>query len=300
MSNISFRPKKPFYKTWKFLILVVLVILLIYPVVSIVGSFRQTLVYNRSIGFSTPADEGLSFENISFQSPASDHATMRGWWIPNNKSGRALILLHGQNNNRDEYLPFAKTMWNNGYSILMYDMRGHGQSDGFTHSYGEYEQVDVLGAVDFLKQRGIKPASIGIFGRSMGGAVAIMAMSQTSEIAAGISDSGFANWAERERKRLFLFYPGVELACKVLQNFDIQSVQPVKSIQSVNRPILLIQGEDDTVVPVQDAYDLKQAGGSNVELWLVPGAGHVQAELKQPEEYWRRVQSFFNTNLARY
>lgn len=275
-------------------------LILAYALISVYGAIHLTSnFFDRDLGSKTPADYGLNYENVTFQSTSSDHTNLRGWWIPNPKSSRSLILVHGQNTTRTGYLPMLNDFWEAGYNLLLFDMRGHGQSDGWYHTYGLYEQQDVVGAVNFLKSKGIKPASIGVIGQSMGASVAIMAMSQTFDIKAGVSESGFANWGQRTKARLGFFYPGVSFASQVLLNFEIEKVQPLTSIQHLNNHhLLLIHGDQDGIIPVQDAYDLKAAGGSNVDLWIVPGGGHVEAYQKHSTEYLQKVRSFFEAELA--
>jgi dipeptidyl aminopeptidase/acylaminoacyl peptidase len=279
---------------------ILLLLILAYIAISVFGALHLTTnLFGRDLGAKTPADYALSYENISFQSVAADHSTLRGWWLPNQKSKRSLILVHGQNSSRASYLPMLNDLWDSGYNLLLFDSRGHGQSDGWYHTYGLYEQQDIVGAVKFLKDKGIPPASIGILGQSLGASIAIMGMSQTPDIKAGISESGFANWAQRTRTRLGFFYPGVVIASRILLNFEIGKVQPLEAIKKLDgRHLLLIHGDKDSIIPVQDAYDLKAAAGSNVNLWIVPEGNHVDAYQKQPAEYLRRLRNFFDSELA--
>ena len=73
---------------------------------------------------------------------------------------------------------------------------------------------------------------------------------------------------------------------------------PLKVIGSIApRPILLIHGEDDRLIPSSDSRELLAAAGVSTELWLVPGCRHVQAHNVDPEGYGRRVLKFLATTL---
>lgn len=276
-----------------------IIVLVLYGLISVVGIYRITSAGERQAATENPGKYGLSYQEVSFQSPAKDHLTLRGWWIPQATINRTLILVPGQGGNRQEYLSIAKPLWEAGYSLLLFDLRGRGQSGGTINTYGQYEQYDLVGAVNFVKTVGAKTGSIGAIGHSMGGAVVIMGMSQTKDLQAVVSDSGFANWVKRTQSRLGLFYPGVALAGKILLDFDFEQIQPIDSLKYLgNREMMVIHGDQDKVVPVVDAYTFKQLANNNVELWIVPGAGHVEAYDRQPAEYLSRVLAFFGRTLS--
>ena len=86
--------------------------------------------------------------------------------------------------------------------MLLSDFRGHGQSEGDHIAYGWQEKYDVLGAVDFLKGKGFQPAEIGAMGWSLGAASLIMAMGQSPDIRAGISDSAYGDFSRVVKGRL--------------------------------------------------------------------------------------------------
>ncbi|MEX3010311.1 alpha/beta hydrolase family protein [Hoeflea sp. TYP-13] len=139
--------------------------------------------------FDSPANYGLEYENVEFK--ARDDVTIRGWLI---KSGtdRVIIQSHfGVQCNRAGYspdgkglikpwkqdIPFlrqAKYLSDNGYSVLMYDLRGHGESDiGTTPwvSWGPEEAKHVIAAVDYIsKHPDYRDASLGLLSICMGSA----------------------------------------------------------------------------------------------------------------------------------
>ncbi|HLA43691.1 MAG TPA: alpha/beta fold hydrolase, partial [Aggregatilineales bacterium] len=136
------------------------------------------------IGDETPSDWGFTYEDVSFVS--EDNLTLRGWYIPSQNSA-AIILLHGYGGNRRAMKFMAQALAGTGYGVLMYDMRGHGESDGNSRSFGWKDVPDVLAAVDFLqKQPDVE--KIGILGHSVGAQVTVRAAAQTDEIEAVIMD----------------------------------------------------------------------------------------------------------------
>lgn len=137
--------------------------------------------------FDSPENYGLDHESVEF--PAADGTRLRGWLIKGG-TDRVIIESHfGVQCNRGGWSPEGKGMikpWkkdikflrqakhfvDSGYSFLMYDFRGHGESDLGPKpwvSWGPEEAKDVLGAVDFISGRKeFSGASIGLLSICMG------------------------------------------------------------------------------------------------------------------------------------
>jgi len=302
----KFLAKRQFYNSKMFRLgfpIAIVIIVLGYGAASVYGANVFTTSPKRTLGLYNPADYGLTYENVEFESKAKDELTLRGWWIPQKKASRVLILVHVKNGDRTFPLELSKPLWDKGYSLLLFDMRGHGQSDGTHYSYGQYEQLDIVGAVNFIKAKGFKPASIGIAGWSMGAASAIMAMSQTADIQAGVSDSSYGDLGRVAGQRLGLlkiFYPGMVLSSQLLMNTDIEQIKPELAIKKLGqRHLILIHGDQDSTVPVSEIYHLKQAGGNNVvDTWVLPGVEHAGAYHSQKAEYLSRITTFFDKELV--
>jgi len=279
--------------------------LLIYLVVSIGGAEIFTKSANRQPSPITPTYYNLGFSNVSFPA-ADDNLTIRGWFVPA-ESERAIIVLHGKDGDRVSWLEPSVPLARNGFNLLLIDLRGHGASDGSNFSYGQYEQRDVIGAVNYLKGRGFKPEHIGVLGESMGAAVGLLAMARTPDIKAMVADSSYAE-LEPELEHAFpiltggllpnFFLPGMLLTASVLHGIDVNQVRPQEAVKQLNgRSLLLIHGAQDGLIPVENIYKLKAAAGANAETWVVPGANHVEAQKLQHAEYVRRTLAFFQREL---
>jgi fermentation-respiration switch protein FrsA (DUF1100 family) len=94
--------------------------------------------------------------------------------------------------------------------------------------------------------------------------------------------------------------PGLRLALRLVRGVDLSQVDPANSIRGLQgRSIMLIHGADDRAVPLSQERLLQQAGGNSIkDVWIVSGAGHVQAYLLHPDEYVQRVTAFFDAALA--
>lgn len=139
--------------------------------------------------FDSPENWGLDYESVEF--PATDGTLLRGWLIRGG-SDRVIVQSHfgvqcsrggwtpkGKGlikpwKNDISFLRQAKYLVENGYSVLMYDFRGHGESDLGPIpwvSWGQEEAKDVIGAVDYISTHpDFANASIGLLSICMGSA----------------------------------------------------------------------------------------------------------------------------------
>lgn len=144
-----------------------------------------------------PSAYGLEYEDVEFVSRRGD-VTLRGWYIKAQGEKPTLIFVHGNGSVRsgDRAVDLASRLARNGFNVLMFDLRGHGSSEGDQVSGGYFEQSDVLGAFDFLAKRGVSPGRTGLVGVSMGAATAVLAAAREPGIGALVADSPYAKASE--------------------------------------------------------------------------------------------------------
>ena len=256
---------------------------------------------------STPAEYGLNYENVTFNS-AVDNIPLSGWLI-GAPGGKAVIMLHGKDQTRDSdeaFLEKASILNNHGYDVLMFDFRAHGLSEGERFAMGAWETRDVDGAVEFLKGRGYK--TIGTYGVSMGAAISLLAAPDNPDIKALMVDSPYADLPALLEKRLpgasglpAFFNPGILFVGKLLYGIDFSNVKPAEALAKLgDRPVLHVQSRDgDDEVPLTEGYALQSAGANNPNFtsWPAPGKGHVHSYTNNKEEYTKRMLGFFDGYL---
>jgi fermentation-respiration switch protein FrsA (DUF1100 family) len=274
----------------------------------------------------SPGAQGLAFDDISFPSRGGE-VTLSGWFIPTAdgpraeaaagappagaSARRAVVLVHGKDSNRTRMFygkspEVAASLRQRGMAVLMFDLRGHGKSGDAHMTLGLKESLDVLGAVDWLRAHGYPAGGIGVLGQSMGAAATIYAAAREPAIGAVITDCGYADIdpvMKQEWRRLTglpdIFVPATRLFGYLIMGVDVRSARPVSVIGDLApRPVLLIHGAADKLVPVSQVYDLHGALPSS-ELWIIPGADHVAGFRQEPAEYLRRIDDFFDHNLPR-
>ena len=253
-----------------------------------------------------PADFGLEYVDISFVS--RDGLTLRGWWLETGDDNPVIVVVHGSEGNRahpaERMLGIARDLVSYGYNVLMFDMRGHGESEGKHISAGYYERNDLLGALDYIRQHGIE-SKIGVLGFSMGAATSLMATAESGEIDAVVADCAYADivsiieseFSNRSNLPKF-FIPIILFIAKNIYDVDFTAIKPEEAVREISVPVFIIHGEQDDMVPVQHAYRLKEASQNpDSELWIVPEAQHGNSYLMRPTEYKEQVTSFFDKAL---
>jgi len=252
----------------------------------------------RRLSGKTPVDLGLEYENVIFTT--EDGLKLEGWLIPRRKSKKAVVCLHGYPFDKGSILDVSSFLRNK-FSLLYFDFRYLGKSQGKYTSIGYHEVKDVRAAVEFLLGRGYK--RIGLIGFSMGAATAIMEASQNASINAVVSDSSYSTLDrlvyDKYRCLGPLRYPlgmVTKLISMIFMKVDPASVSPEKAIRSLDIPVLIIHGDSDREISIDNARYLYNAS-SSASLWVVRGVDHCGAHAGKTGEYEKKVLSFFEKSL---
>jgi dipeptidyl aminopeptidase/acylaminoacyl peptidase len=269
--------------------------------VALAASFYITSRRSRT-AFHTPAEYGLDYEEVIFK--AEDGLQLQGCWIPATGSERAVIILHGHGGSLDWDLHRAPALHEAGFNVFLFDFRAHGRSEGRLATFGYLERRDVLGAVEYLKSRGV--SSIGLLGFSYGAIASMLTTPICPEVQAVVADGGptrlrvaLAARAMEFRLPRWLAVPLAWLAVAITSarlGVNLFQYEPVRWVGKITpRPILFIHGELDLYCP--DFDNLYAAAGEPKEAWRLPGVEHTKASEAFPEAFHRRVIEFFDRNL---
>lgn len=259
--------------------------------------------------FGHPSELGLAYEDVTFPS-RGDKVTLKGWYLPAQPDERCIIMAAGGDHHRNspgiKPLRLGRDLVRHGYSVLLFDYRGRGESGGSRGSAGDREQWDLLGAMDYVQGRGIGLERLGLIGFSLGAGLAIIVGAKEPRIPAIVSDSGFVDSVPFLKRvpfyRVYLpywFAWPIILAGRFFFGADFSKVRPIKEVAKLApRPIFFIHGAADQVISPQETEELYRAA-QNPEnpLWMVPGARHVRCYDIGPEEYVERVDRFFQLHL---
>ncbi len=246
---------------------------------------------------------GVKYDDVVFTS--QDGWPLSGWFVPS-RHGPTIILTHGLGGNRLDLMPAASLLIENGFGVLMYDMRCHGRSTGGLGTWGWLEINDLYGAVDFLLERpDVDPEQIGALGFSLGGQVTLRAAARNPVIRALIAEDpspavladhpspdGFSLSKLVNRPGLWLVYQLQKAVSGVQEPEGIMA-----SIGAIApRPLLMIASGDGRAADLMHTF-FEQAGEPK-EFWAVAEAGHGWISFKRPEEYQKKLCGFFQRYLG--
>jgi len=305
------RPKIETKKSWRkrlFLGLVGFVSLGVLGCLGISGFVGWNLTHPKRIPVvSKPSEFGLTYQDVIFSS-REDNIKLSGWYIPAENSKAVVIQAHGYGGSRTKEkpsFPVTQALVQQGISVLMFDFRASGQSEGSLVSVGDFEQRDLQGAIDYVKQLGYE--KIGIIGYSMGASTTAVVAANEADIKSVVLDSPFADLKEYLQVNMPIWtkLPNIPFTPLILREIPVitgikpENVSPLREIEKfAKRPILFIAGDADDTIPMENSQILwEKVNNPNDEFWVVPGAKHVGAYSVLPDQYLEKVTKFFVSSL---
>jgi fermentation-respiration switch protein FrsA (DUF1100 family) len=224
-----------------------------------------------------PEKLGLRYEDVWLA--AQDGAKLHGWYLPAPASARGTILhLHGNAENISTFIAAVHWLPAAGYNVLLVDYRGYGRSEGVATIDTVHEDARL--ALDAALQR---PGPVFVFGQSLGGSAAVHAVAHHPErarIAAVISEGAYSSYRRIAREKMNQLWFTWALQWPLSFLFSDRYAAEAAAARLAPVPLLVVHGTDDLVVAPGHARRLFEAAGEPRELWLVPGAGHVDAFTK--------------------
>ncbi len=213
-------------------------------------------------------------------------------------------MLHGIRSRKESYVYLSKKLAKLGFNTVALDSRAHGQSEGVHCTFGVKEKKDIVALIDALQQKEKIVSSIGIWGRSLGGAVALQAMAIDKRIKFGIVESTFSDFTTIThdyfasdvgfRNEFLSTYLG-----KRAQNIaGFEGARPVDAVKKISQPILMIHGgEDDKVNIMYGKANYENLKSTQKEFVTVEKAGHMDVWEVGGEPLFNHIYNFILTNI---
>src|SRR5690625_2174363 len=222
------------------------------------------------------------------------------------QSNKSVILAHGFRNTSEDMGKLVKFYNDQGFNVLLPDARGHGESEGDYIGYGWHDRLDYIDWIELLINEH-QTNEIILHGNSMGAALVLMVSGEElpGEVKAIIADSGYSTVKEELAHQLKHIYklPSFPLLdvtsviTKIRAGYTFEEASSIKQVENNTRPLFIIHGDADDLVPTDMAYEIYEAAGGEKELWIVPDVGHTKAFDILTEEYQKRVKDFINRFL---
>ena len=245
----------------------------------------------RSQIYSVPTELGLEYtdQRISI----NNNGWLSTWFIEATNSQGTVILFHGKESSKSSLLNSAKVFNNLGYDSLLVDFRGSGNSSGHTNTVGFNEGEDVSVAVDYIqKLKGNQP--IILYGISMGSAAILKAIADNQVKPDGIIlELPFPRLLDAVKKRLELYnVPSFVMGELIVfwggmqHGFNGFSHNPIDYTKAVNCPTLILLGDRDPLVTVDEVKQMYNSLNVPKNLVIFPDAGH-QLLVKADFQLWQ-------------
>jgi pimeloyl-ACP methyl ester carboxylesterase len=247
-------------------------------------------------------ESALAIPHEEIRIATDDGRKLSAWYVPS-RNGAAVLVSHGSGGSRGRLPAHVRMLARHGYGVLALDNPGNGESEGHSNGLGDNAQPGLEAALDYLERRpDVQPGRIAGFGLSLGGEVVLEAASRDPRLAAVVADG-----AARPMDAQKVSHPGpVERAVAGLAVQSVRAISGMKTSRSLvammpriaPRPVLLVAAGRVPEEP-RVARMYQRAGGSAVQVWEVPGAGHTAGRRKHPAEYEQRTVGFLDRVIGR-
>lgn len=249
--------------------------------------------------YQDPAANGLAYDSFSITS--KDNLILKGYFIPADGPAKGtIIMLHGIRAYKEHFIKIAPQVHNRNYNVVLIDNRAHGQSMGDYCTFGVKEKTDVSVLIDSLRAREVT-GPIGVWGQSLGGAIALQSMAYDSRIAFGIVESTFTEFSIIADDYFVRFAPFVPKWYRSYvinrgaqqADFNPEDAKPIQAVTQITQPVFLAHGIEDNRINYHYAEELfENLASETKELHLIENANHVNVWQKGGSGYFENVFKF--------
>jgi hypothetical protein len=242
---------------------------------------RKMIFFPTAVLEYTPADLGMAYEDVRMRT--ADGVDLHGWMVPCDGSEMTLLFFHGNAGNIGDRVENVKLLHEIGIRVFIVDYRGYGLSEGRPSEKGLYEDAQAAYA-HLVSHQGVPPERIAIFGRSLGGAVAVDLASR-QPCGRLILESTFTSAGEMASHMI----PFLPMGRLITEQFDSAS-----KIDKVRAPLLQFHGTLDEIVPYRLGQKLNALAPEPKEFVPIRGATHNDTYLVGGREYFEKIRSFLS------
>jgi fermentation-respiration switch protein FrsA (DUF1100 family) len=219
---------------------------------------------------TTPESLGFDYQDAWIDT--DDGERLHGWFIPtdNDRARGTLLFFHGNAGNISHRMESVLIFNRLGLGVLIVDYRGYGQSSGKPGEEGTY--LDARASWDYLvKERGVSPSDIVIFGRSLGGAVGGWLASQPDVKPAGVLiESCFSSGLDMGKQ----LYPVLPVRLITRIHYPVREY-----VTRIEVPVLVAHSRHDEIIPfgmgrtifesaLEPKSFLEMQGDHNAGFWI--------------------------------
>jgi uncharacterized protein len=245
-----------------------------------------------------PSLNGIEIESCRLRT--SDGEQLGGWFIPGRPGAPSVLLLHGIDSNRGDFVPMLAPLNADGYNVLAITLRAHGDSTGKKIDFGYSSAKDVVAAMEFLERR-FPGGRIILCGRSLGAAAALFAAPQLgSRVQGYLLESPYQdlNTAVKNRLRHLprpidtIGFIGLRMWAPLFLDIAPEKICPRDCAESIPQsvPVVILSGTADRDATIPEAEAILNKLQSHAVLIKFPGASHATLYRSDPDLYYRTLR----------
>jgi len=249
--------------------------------------FQSRLVFYPEIDrdiIAAPSQAGLPYEDIHLK--ISDGINLHGWYIPVPQPRGTVLFLHGNAGNISHRLDSVRMFHRLGYSTLIFDYRGYGNSGGTPSEQGTYQDAEAAWRY-LTEQRHIPSCRIVLYGESLGGAVAAW-LAARQKPAALVIASGFTSVPDLGQH----IYPYLPVRWLARIHYDTR-----ESLRTVAAPVLIAHSPEDDIIPFEHGRALFAAANPPKQFLELAG-GHNDGFIFMRESWVKVLEDFLDERMG--
>ena len=221
----------------------------------------------------------------------------------NQDSDKWVVCVHGYRDKGEGMSLYAYYYFNNGYNVLLPDLKGHGQSEGKYVGMGYNDRTDLLAWINKIIEKNPN-SQIVLHGVSMGAATVMMTCGENlpQNVRVAVEDCGYTSVYDQYSYVAdeFINIPIKSFALSALNTYskikthkDLKTMDSVSQIKKSKTPMLFIHGDKDTFVPFRMLDEVYNANPDiEKEKYVVKGATHAYSASCDTENYFNKVFEF--------
>jgi uncharacterized protein len=260
------------------------IVLAAVVIVALTWALQRRLIYLPTQVVPAPP---APVEEVTFET--DDGLALAGWFLPATDERRevGVLVSNGNAGTRALRLPLAERLADAGFDVLLFDYRGYGGNPGSPSEDGLHR--DALAARQHLADRPeTDPDRLVYFGESLGAGVAL-GLAVEHPPAALVLRSPFTSLVDVGR----VHYPFLPVRLLLRDRYP-----SLERIATVDVPVLVVAGEADRIVPLEQSRELEAAAPGPSRFVTVPGAGHNDAALTYGDRVIAEVVDFATEHLG--
>lgn len=250
----------------------------------------------------------LPIETVSIKT-ADGETLIAHVLAPENSNGKLILACHGaRSTGLGEFAFMSDYLYKNGYTVVMPDHRGCGESGGKYMGYGTHESKDTMLWLDYAKKR-FPDMPIFLLGVSMGGATVLMMselLGSEDSVKGIIADCPYTSaWDEFSYQLKTSFhlpdFPILhicDLYSRIIAGYSFKQASPLNAVKNAKKPILFIHGKEDDFVPFFMQDILYDACPTEKYKLAVDGAVHARSYYTNSSAYEFAIEEFFDKCLG--